>query len=230
MLRSALPHSAFAALFLILSLVQCLSHNLGLTPPTPQPSHSSRTLSLRSSSLHPLPPPPNQPCACASSVTAQTGITLSRFMLELARQHPELVELESIFASVQTAVKTISKLVKRSAIDGMTGYAGGGGAINVQGEEQKKLDVITNDVLKRALKFTGRMGVIASEEEDAPVWPPRPEERISYPKFANMRCTRRHNPGVSIRLLSPARRVQAGQRRVYGGGHKIPGLPVRLGF
>ena len=32
MLRSALPHSAFAALFLILSLVQSLSHNLGLTP------------------------------------------------------------------------------------------------------------------------------------------------------------------------------------------------------
>ena len=35
MLRSALPHSAFAALFLILSLVQYLSHNLGLTPPPP---------------------------------------------------------------------------------------------------------------------------------------------------------------------------------------------------
>ena len=99
----------------------------------------------------------------------QTGITLSRFMLEVARANPELVELESVFASVQTACKTISKLVKRSAIDGMTGYAGGGGSINVQGEEQKKLDVITNDVLKRALKFTGRMGVIASEEEDAPV-------------------------------------------------------------
>ena len=33
MLRSALPHSAFAALFLILSLVQYLSHNLGLNPP-----------------------------------------------------------------------------------------------------------------------------------------------------------------------------------------------------
>jgi len=40
----------------------------------------------------------------------------------------------------------------------------------VQGEEQKKLDVITNDVIKRALKFTGKVGVIASEEEDAPVF------------------------------------------------------------
>lgn len=99
----------------------------------------------------------------------QTGITLSRFMLEVARANPDLQELESVFASIQTAVKTIAKLVKRSAIDGMTGLQSGGGAVNVQGEEQKKLDVITNDVLKRALKFTGRMGVIASEEEDVPV-------------------------------------------------------------
>ena len=38
-----------------------------------------------------------------------------------------------------------------------------------QGEEQKKLDVISNDVLKLALEFTGKMGVLASEEEDTPV-------------------------------------------------------------
>lgn len=31
----------------------------------------------------------------------------------------------------------------------------GGGAVNVQGEEQKKLDVISNDVLKNALRSTG---------------------------------------------------------------------------
>ena len=39
----------------------------------------------------------------------------------------------------------------------MTGYEGGGGSINVQGEEQKKLDVITNDVLSKNLKFTGQV-------------------------------------------------------------------------
>ncbi len=33
----------------------------------------------------------------------------------------------------------------------------------------QKLDVITNDLLKRALRFTGRLGVLASEEEDTPV-------------------------------------------------------------
>jgi len=60
-------------------------------------------------------------------------------------------------------------MVKRSQLLGTVGLADGGGSINVQGEEQKKLDVMTNDVLKRALRFTGRMGVIASEEEDTPV-------------------------------------------------------------
>ena len=39
----------------------------------------------------------------------------------------------------------------------------------MQGEEQKKLDVITNTVLKNALRFSGKMAVLASEEEDAPV-------------------------------------------------------------
>jgi fructose-1,6-bisphosphatase I len=43
------------------------------------------------------------------------------------------------------------------------------GAVNVQGEDQKKLDVITNDLLKRALRFTGKLGVLASEEEDEPL-------------------------------------------------------------
>merc|ERR1712071_180164 len=35
--------------------------------------------------------------------------------------------------------------------------------------DQKKLGVISNDVLKRALRFTGRLGVLASEEEDVPI-------------------------------------------------------------
>jgi len=103
-----------------------------------------------------------------TEVCGETGITLSRFMIEATVANPHLAELESIFSSIQTAGKTISNLVRRSTLTGLTGYLESGN-INVQGEEQKKLDVITNDVLKNALKFTGRMGVLASEEEDAPV-------------------------------------------------------------
>ena len=39
----------------------------------------------------------------------------------------------------------------------------------MQGEEQKKLDLITNDVLKDALRYTGKVGLAASEEEDEPM-------------------------------------------------------------
>jgi fructose-1,6-bisphosphatase I len=98
-----------------------------------------------------------------------TGITLTRYMNEVARANPELLDLETLIASIQTACKTINMLVERAHITGLVGYADGGGSINVQGEEQKTLDVVTNDVLKKALRFTGKMGVIASEEEDTPV-------------------------------------------------------------
>lgn len=38
-----------------------------------------------------------------------------------------------------------------------------------QGEDQKKLDVISNDVFKNCLASSGRTGVIASEEEEMPI-------------------------------------------------------------
>ena len=38
-----------------------------------------------------------------------------------------------------------------------------------QGEDQKKLDVVSNEVFSNALRASGRTGVIASEEEDVPV-------------------------------------------------------------
>ena len=68
----------------------------------------------------------------------------------------------------QTASKAITNLVKRSQLPSSS-VLGLEGAINVQGEDQKKLDVITNDILKMALRHTGKVGVLASEEEDRPV-------------------------------------------------------------
>jgi fructose-1,6-bisphosphatase I len=108
----------------------------------------------------------------APKITAaceHTGVTLTRFMLEVSRANPEMGELPALFSGISTACKAIANLVKRSQLTGMTGYEGGGGSINVQGEEQKKLDVLTNDVLKKALYDTGKLGVLASEEEDVPV-------------------------------------------------------------
>jgi len=59
-------------------------------------------------------------------------------MMEMARANPELLDIESIFTSLQTATKTISSLVQKAALTGSLGLEGGGGSVNVQGEEQKK--------------------------------------------------------------------------------------------
>jgi len=101
-------------------------------------------------------------------VCETTGVTLTRFMTEVVMLNPELQELTTLFGAIDTACKAIANLVKRSQLPSSQtlGYEG---AVNVQGEDQKKLDVITNDLLKRALRFTGRLGVLASEEEDVPV-------------------------------------------------------------
>jgi len=97
-----------------------------------------------------------------------TGVTLKRFMSEVAMLNPEISELTTLFGGIETACKALTNLVKRSQLPSSEtlGYQG---EVNVQGEDQKKLDVISNDVLKRALRFTGKLGVLASEEEDTPV-------------------------------------------------------------
>jgi len=97
-----------------------------------------------------------------------TGITLTRFMQNVERVNPELQELSQLFSGIQTSAKAISNLVKRSHLPGSS-LLGLQGAVNVQGEDQKKLDVITNEILKRALRFTGKVGIVASEEEDEPM-------------------------------------------------------------
>lgn len=116
-------------------------------------------------------PPMNRPQTQApvfDEVCETTGVTLTRFMNEVATLNPDLRELTTLFGAIDTACKAITNLVKRSQLPSSEtlGYQG---EVNVQGEDQKKLDVITNDLLKRALRFTGKLGVLASEEEDMPV-------------------------------------------------------------
>lgn len=75
-------------------------------------------------------------------------------------------ELVVVFSSIATACKQIASLVNRAGISNLTGLAG---ETNVQGEDQKKLDVVSNDVFCNCLRASGRTGIIASEEEDTPV-------------------------------------------------------------
>ena len=49
---------------------------------------------------------------------------------------------------------------------GLVDVLGSAGVVNVQGEEQQKLDVFANDVVKSALTFTGRVCLMGSEEDE----------------------------------------------------------------
>ncbi|KAI8464545.1 MAG: fructose-1,6-bisphosphatase [Monoraphidium minutum] len=76
-------------------------------------------------------------------------------------------ELATVLSSISVACKQIAAAVGRASISSLTGVAGTGE--NVQGEEQKKLDVISNDIFSMCLRNCGRTGVIASEEEENPI-------------------------------------------------------------
>ena len=69
-------------------------------------------------------------------VCETTGVTLTRFMTEVAMLNPELKELTTLFGGIDTACKAISNLVKRSQLPASEtlGYEGN---VNVQGEDQK---------------------------------------------------------------------------------------------
>ena len=66
--------------------------------------------------------------------------------------------------ALASASKRISLAVRRAPLERLTGYAGS--SVNVGGERQKKLDVLSNDLVKESLSDSGRVAAYASEEED----------------------------------------------------------------
>jgi len=107
--------------------------------------------------------------AATRAVAARAGGAGTPFTTWILQQEMEENidgELAVVLSSIGLACKQIASLVQRAGLQGMTGLAG---EQNVQGEDQKKLDVISNDVFCSVLRQSGRTGVIASEEEDVPV-------------------------------------------------------------
>lgn len=104
-------------------------------------------------------------------------ITLSRFLIEQQRSNHLLpADLRFLIETVARACKAISHSVNKGALAGILGEAGTG---NIQGEAQKKLDVIANDVLLEANEWGGSLAGMASEEMDLPYAIPG-----EYPKGA----------------------------------------------
>lgn len=92
------------------------------------------------------------------------GTTLTQYIIEQGRQHSgSRGEFTALLNDVATACKKLSDLVRRGELAGVLGAAG---QENVQGEQQKKLDVIANDVFIESNEWAGHLAGLASEEMD----------------------------------------------------------------
>lgn len=104
--------------------------------------------------------------------------TLTQFLIEERRRHPgSSGDLNSLILDVALACKAISKRIATGALTGVIGKAG---AVNVQGEQQQKLDVVANDIFLSANEWTGNVAGMASEELDDPYQIPGEYPRGKY--------------------------------------------------
>ena len=113
--------------------------------------------------------------------------TLSKFIIEEQRRLEGGAELIALVNDIQTACKYIASAVARGALKVMparfalggdsplgrpgglvAGARGGTGQVNVQGEEQKALDLIANDIMIGSCEWGGYLAGMVSEEMEAP--------------------------------------------------------------
>ncbi len=104
--------------------------------------------------------------------------TLTQFLIEERRRHPGATgDLNALVTDVSLACKAISRKVALGALSGAVGKTG---TVNVQGEEQKPLDVLSNDMFLRAAEWDGHVAGMVSEEMDEPYKLPEQFPRGKY--------------------------------------------------
>ena len=93
-------------------------------------------------------------------MTKRTSLT--QYLVEKQRTDKALpAELRLLIEIVSRACKSISHAVSKGALGGVLGSLE---SENVQGEVQKKLDVLSNEVLLEANEWGGHLAAMASEE------------------------------------------------------------------
>jgi len=100
--------------------------------------------------------------------------TLSKFLIQQLEGIEGSRDLGALLIDVAAAVKTIASMAAKGALGG---YLGKAGTENVQGEQQVKLDVTSNEVILKSCDWGGLVAGMASEELDDPY--PIPAE---YPR------------------------------------------------
>lgn len=92
-------------------------------------------------------------------------ISLTQYLVEQQRKHGHIPgQLRLLLEVVARTCKRIAISVNKGALGEVLGSAG---SENVQGEVQKKLDIIANEVLIEANEWGGALAAMASEEMDS---------------------------------------------------------------
>ncbi|GCB23647.1 fructose-1,6-bisphosphatase [Aspergillus awamori] len=103
-------------------------------------------------------------------------VTLTRFLTEEQAKVPEATgDFTLLCHALQFAFKSIAYYIRRASLINLTGLAG---SSNTTGDDQKKLDVIGNDIFISAMKGSGKCRILVSEEE---------EEAIVFDEHPNAR-------------------------------------------
>jgi fructose-1,6-bisphosphatase I/sedoheptulose-1,7-bisphosphatase len=117
------------------------------------------------------------------SLSPRTTPTLTQYLIEERRRFPDASgDFNALILDVAMACKAIAKSVAYGALADMYGNhaADAGGSINVQGETQKKLDVVSNELFIRMNEWGGHLAGMASEEMDLPYDIPPQHPRGKY--------------------------------------------------
>ena len=104
--------------------------------------------------------------------------TLTQFLIEERRRHPGATgDLNALITDVSLACKAISRKVALGALGGTHGSVG---SVNVQGEDQKPLDIESNELFLRSAEWDGHVAGMVSEELDEPYTLPPQYPRGKY--------------------------------------------------
>mmetsp|Transcript_17990 Transcript_17990/g.27499 ORF Transcript_17990/g.27499 Transcript_17990/m.27499 type:complete len:342 (+) Transcript_17990:121-1146(+) len=95
--------------------------------------------------------------------------TLSRFVMASTKDQ----ELVILMNAIATSCKLITSAVQRAGVAQLYGLAG---EVNSTGDDQKKLDVMSNDMMINALLNSGVCSILVSEENEEPIIVPKEKQ------------------------------------------------------
>jgi fructose-1,6-bisphosphatase I/sedoheptulose-1,7-bisphosphatase len=116
-------------------------------------------------------------------MTTRRRFTLTQYLIEQRRRFPSASgDFNALLLDVALACKAIARTVAFGDLGSMLGQPAPDvtTSVNVQGEEQKKLDVISNEYFTQMTEWGGHLAGMASEEMDHPYQIPATMQRGKY--------------------------------------------------